>query len=88
VVATSRRSVTQSLINKKAATDAEDFMVTIPTSKLELDLLCDLTSTSKRHRGKPPKDTIPNPNKSFMVVPCCRFAMMVQIADIKPRDYD
>jgi PAB-dependent poly(A)-specific ribonuclease subunit 2 len=65
VVATGRRSVAQSLINK-AATDAGDFMVTIPTSKLELDLLCNLKSTSKRYRGKPPKDPIPNPNKMLV----------------------
>jgi PAB-dependent poly(A)-specific ribonuclease subunit 2 len=62
VVATSRRSVAQSLIHE-AATDAGDFMVTIPTSKLELDLLANHNPTSKRYRGKHLKDPIPNPNK-------------------------
>ena len=62
IVPTSRRKVAQTL-TKEASTDHIDFMTTIPASKLELDILSNHNTVSKRYKGKKAQDPLPNPNK-------------------------
>ena len=56
-----RRTVAPSLV-KEAAPDQGDFLLTIPTSKLDLDVLANHNVVSKRYKGKT-KDPKLNPNK-------------------------
>jgi WD40 repeat protein len=63
IIAGGRRSVSQSFI-KEAATGDEDFLVTIPTPKLDLDIFADHTTRPKRRPyNKAPKQPKANPNK-------------------------
>ena len=63
IVGASKRSVATSLLNE-ASKEAGDYLVTIPTSKLDVDLLAEHGSLSRRYKPhKKPKETIPNPNK-------------------------
>ena len=62
VVASSRRTVVQNLISG-AVSGHGDFMLSIPTSKLELDLLANHNPVPKRYKGGKSKEPIPNPNK-------------------------
>ena len=57
-----KRTVANSLL-KEAATGENEFMLTIPTTKLGVDLLANHNVVSKRYKGKNIKDPIPNPNK-------------------------
>jgi PAB-dependent poly(A)-specific ribonuclease subunit 2 len=66
IVTASKRTVAPSLsLIQEASAQEGDILVTIPTSKLELDLLANHTKTcSKRYKGKiSKKEPIPNPNK-------------------------
>jgi hypothetical protein len=64
IVPTGRRNVSQSFI-KEAATGEGDFLVTIPTSKLELDILANHATRSRRryNENKAPQEIKRNPNK-------------------------
>lgn len=62
IIASGRRTVAPGLIHEAATADG-DFLLTIPTSRLEVDLLENHIGTSKRYRGKNPKEARPNPNK-------------------------
>jgi hypothetical protein len=62
IVPNGRRTVAANFINEAAPAEG-DCILTIPTSKLELNLLSDHNPVSKRYRGKKVKETRPNPNK-------------------------
>ena len=57
-----RRKVSPTLL-KDATTGEKDYMLTVPTSKLDVDLLANQTSISKNYKGKKTSKAIPNPNK-------------------------
>jgi hypothetical protein len=61
IVPNRRRSVAPSLVNEATPGEGE-YLLTIPTSLLDLDLLANHNVVSKRYRGKA-KDPKPNPNK-------------------------
>ena len=61
IVNNRRRTVAPSLISA-AAPGERDYILTVPTSSLDVDLLANHNVVSKRYRGKT-KDPIPNPNK-------------------------
>lgn len=62
IIPSGRRTVAASFIGD-AKPAAGDFIVTIPTSKLEIDLLADHNPVSKRYQGKKARDPKTNPNK-------------------------
>jgi PAB-dependent poly(A)-specific ribonuclease subunit 2 len=55
------RKINQSLL-KEATTGEKEYMLTVPTSKLHVDLLINHNTVSKNYKGKKTKE-IPNPNK-------------------------
>lgn len=57
-----RRKVNPSLL-KDAITGEKDYMLTVPISKLNVDLLANQTSVSKNYKGKKASKATPNPNK-------------------------
>jgi len=57
-----RRKVNPSLL-KDAMTGEKDYMLTVPISKLDVDLLANQTSISKNYKGKKTSKATPNPNK-------------------------
>jgi len=57
-----RRKVNPSLL-KEAITGEKDYMLTVPVSKLDVDLLANQTSVSKNYKGKKNSKATPNPNK-------------------------
>lgn len=57
-----RRKVNPSLL-KDAITGEKDYMLTVPTSKLDVDLLGNQNSISKNYKGKKVSKATPNPNK-------------------------
>ncbi len=62
IIPSSRRTVSASFIGDTKPAPG-DFIITIPTSKLEIDLLADHNPISKRYKGKKARDPKPNPNK-------------------------
>mmetsp|Transcript_8246 Transcript_8246/g.9139 ORF Transcript_8246/g.9139 Transcript_8246/m.9139 type:complete len:1503 (-) Transcript_8246:340-4848(-) len=56
-----RRKINPSLL-KEATTGEKEYMLTVPTSKIDVDLLINHNSVSKNYEGKRSKDTL-NPNK-------------------------
>lgn len=64
IVADKRRTVAKGLL-KEATVGEREFMLTVPTSKLGVDLLANHTVISKRYKGKRVKDPILNPNKAL-----------------------
>ena len=63
IVAASKRTVASNLMNE-ASKEVGDYLVTIPTAKLDVDLLAGHGSVSRRYKThKKPKEPIPNPNK-------------------------
>ena len=57
-----RRKVNPGLL-KDAMTGEKDYMLTVPISKLDVDLLANQTSISKNYKGKKTSKATPNPNK-------------------------
>ncbi|KAL3944634.1 MAG: hypothetical protein SGBAC_001294 [Bacillariaceae sp.] len=58
-----RKTVSESFL-KEAALGEGDFLLTIPTAKLELDIMANHASQpSRRHHKKVPQQPKPNPNK-------------------------
>jgi len=57
-----RRKINPSLL-KDAMTGEKDYMLTVPISKLDVDLLANQTSISKNYKGKKISKATPNPNK-------------------------
>lgn len=64
IIPDKRRTVAKSLL-KEAAVGEREFMLTVPTSKLGVDLLANQVVVSKRYKGKKVKQAIPNPNKAI-----------------------
>jgi WD40 repeat protein len=62
IVATSRRTVATRFINEATASDG-DYGVTVPTSKLEVDLLARHEPVPRKYNSKMPLEVILNPNK-------------------------
>jgi len=57
-----RRKVNPTLL-KDAITGEKDYMLTVPITKLDVDLLANQNSISKNYKGKKPNKARPNPNK-------------------------
>lgn len=57
-----RRKVNPALL-KDAITGEKEYMLTVPTSKIDVDLLANQTPVSKNYKGKKNIKAIPNPNK-------------------------
>mmetsp|Transcript_12503 Transcript_12503/g.29312 ORF Transcript_12503/g.29312 Transcript_12503/m.29312 type:complete len:1518 (-) Transcript_12503:118-4671(-) len=57
-----RRKVNPSLL-KEATTGEKDYMLTVPISKLDIDILANQNSVSKNYKGKKLSKSLPNPNK-------------------------
>jgi len=57
-----RRKVNPTLL-KEAITGEKDYMLTVPVSKLDVDLLANQTSISKNYKGKKANKVTANPNK-------------------------
>ncbi|KAG7343374.1 exonuclease [Nitzschia inconspicua] len=64
IVADKRRTVAKSLL-KETTVGEREFMLTVPTSKLGVDLLSNHAVVSKRYKGKKVKESLANPNKTL-----------------------
>ena len=62
IIPSRRRTLKASFIGDAKPSEG-DFIVTIPTSKLEIDLLADHNSVSNGYNGKNARELKPNPNK-------------------------
>lgn len=58
----SKRTVAASFIGDAKPAEG-DFIITIPSTQLDLDLLADHNPVSKRYKGKKAREPKPNPNK-------------------------
>jgi PAB-dependent poly(A)-specific ribonuclease subunit 2 len=64
IVAEKRRAVLKSLL-KQTTVGERDFMLTLPTSKLGVDLLANHNVITTRFSDRKVNDSIPNPNKTL-----------------------